>query len=129
MKIGRPATFVVGVAAVVALSLLGSMPLASAHDSWISRHQFRDPASNAWCCDEHDCGALGDGRVRETTEGYIVDNRFAVTSSRVLPSYDGHFWACFEPGGLHGHGPKRGIRCFFAPLMSEIPTRETGPMA
>jgi hypothetical protein len=42
-------------------ALVGSLfstALAEAHDTWVSRKQFQDPASGAWCCDEHDCSPL-----------------------------------------------------------------------
>ena len=89
---------------------------ASGHDSWISRHKFRDPYSGAWCCNEHDCSPLDETRVVETKEGYVVDRKFFVPRGRAMPSYDSQYWACFNPGGLHGHGPKRDVRCFFVPM-------------
>jgi hypothetical protein len=98
-----------------ALALVVGQP-AYAHHSWISSHRFRDPVSNEWCCNANDCSALEDERVREIAHEFIVDDRYIVASKRVLPSHDGRYWACFEPGGIHGHGPKRSIRCFFAPM-------------
>lgn len=105
----------VGVA-VTTMTLIMAQYSADAHDSWISSHRFRDPASNAWCCNEHDCSALDDGRVRQLAGDFMVDEKYHIDAKRVLPSYDGHYWACFEPGALHGHGPKRYVRCFFAPM-------------
>ena len=90
--------------------------IASAHDSWISRQKLRDPNSGEWCCNENDCSALDEVRIVETKEGYVVDRRFFISKDRAIPSYDGRYWACFDPGGLHGHGPKRDVRCFFVPM-------------
>ena len=112
---GSRRTIVVGVA-LTAVALTMGQHLAHAHESWISSHRFRDPASNAWCCNEMDCSALDEQRVRAVAGDFIVDNKYRVAGRRVLPSYDGHYWACFEFGGLHGHGPKRSVRCFFAPM-------------
>ena len=105
-------------ARVLFSAILACPTLASAHDSWISRYKLHDPNSGEWCCNENDCSALDETRIVETKEGYVVDRKFFVPSSRAIPSYDGQYWACFNPGGLHGHGPKRDVRCFFAPLNS-----------
>jgi hypothetical protein len=98
------------------LALFVSSPFVSAHDSWVSRYQFYDPDSGAWCCDEHDCSILDDVAVRQMDGGFIIDDRHFVARHRVLPSRDGQYWACFNTGGKGPHGREKEIRCFFAPM-------------
>jgi hypothetical protein len=101
-----------------ALALFLFSQAVIAHDSWISRHQFYDPNSGAWCCDEHDCAALDEIEVRETGNGFIVADKYFVSRQRVLPSSDGNYWACFNSEGKGAHDRKEGVRCFFAPMSS-----------
>jgi hypothetical protein len=98
------------------LALFISSPFVLAHDSWISRHQFYDPSSGAWCCDEHDCSVLDDVAVREIGDGFIIEGRHFIARHRVLPSGDGQYWACFNTGGKGLHEREKEVRCFFAPL-------------
>jgi hypothetical protein len=98
------------------LALFISSPFVLAHDSWISRHQFYDPTSGAWCCDEHDCSTLDDVAVRQMDGGFIIEGRHFVARHRVLPSSDGQYWACFNTGGKGPHQREKEIRCFFAPM-------------
>jgi hypothetical protein len=100
----------------VALTLLASSPGVFAHDNWISRQQFYDPNSRAWCCDEHDCVPLDDEDVRATVGGFEIDGQYFVARQRVLPSGDGQYWACFNTGGKGPHAREKEVRCFFAPL-------------
>lgn len=100
----------------VVLALLATSQLVQAHDSWISRHQFYDPGSGAWCCDEHDCSALDNVEVREMGGGFIIEGRHFIARQRILPSSDGQYWACFNTGGKGPHEREKEIRCFFAPM-------------
>jgi hypothetical protein len=100
----------------VVLSLLVASS-ASAHDSWISKRRYLDPASREWCCDENDCQKLEQSRVTLVEGGYLVDGNLFVENHRVLPSSDGEFWACFSHDIVSkGRAVKIAIRCFFAPL-------------
>src|SRR3954451_21522904 len=73
------------------------------HDSWISREKFRDPQSGDWCCNEHDCKALGPDQVWQQKSDMKIsvpffgeDRSFLVPKSRILPSRDGNYWACLS---------------------------------
>ncbi len=101
---------------LVVLALFGSAHGVFAHDSWISRHQYSDPDSRDWCCDEHDCFPLADGEVRVTGEGFELNGKYFVARQRVLLSGDGQYWACFNSGGKGPHGREKEVRCFFAPM-------------
>jgi hypothetical protein len=112
---------------VLVLSLLGSAALA--HDVWISRGSYRNPAGE-WCCGAEDCGVVPPGAVKAGTGGYSLRGSVtygeAVTGnaadgpthqepvnevvpcSQSLPSPDGAYWRCKRPDGTP--------RCFFAPL-------------
>jgi len=97
-----------------------------AHDSWISRHQFRDPETNDWCCDEKDCFAIGEDQVIERPRGFSVridyfgaSHVFDIPGSRVLPSSDAEYWVCLSTEAKsRGRGISLKVRCFFAPLQS-----------
>lgn len=106
----------------LAVALICLLPMAEAalpHDSWISRESYKDPHTNAWCCDERDCVALDNGVVSAGgTGGFIVDNKYYVPRARVLPSGDGRYWACFNEEGTGPHDRPRGVRCFFAPMFT-----------
>jgi hypothetical protein len=101
---------------------------ALAHDMWISRGSYRNPAGE-WCCGANDCGVVSPNAVKATTGGYsvvgIVTYGQAITGdardgpthqdnvnevvpySQSLPSPDGTYWRCKRPDGSP--------RCFFAP--------------
>lgn len=100
----------------VVLALFVSARGVFAHDSWISRHQYSDPESRDWCCDEHDCFPLDDDEVRVTGEGFELNGKYFVARQRVLLSGDGQYWACFNSGGKGPHGREKEVRCFFAPM-------------
>ena len=111
---------------VLVLSLLGSAALA--HDVWISRGSYRNPAGE-WCCGAEDCGVVPPAAVKAGTGGYSLRGSVtygeAVTGnaadgpthqepvnevvpySQSLPSPDGAYWRCKRPDGTP--------RCFFAP--------------
>jgi hypothetical protein len=101
---------------------------ALAHDAWISRGHYRNPAGE-WCCGAEDCGVVASNAVTPEKGGYSlrgdVTYGAAVTGSpadgptwheqvnemvpysQSLPSPDGAFWRCKRPDGSP--------RCFFAP--------------
>jgi hypothetical protein len=105
-----------------------SSSAAVAHDVWISRGSYKNPAGE-WCCGAEDCGVVAPNAVKAGTGGYSV--RGAVTYgigatgnesdgptrsenindlipySQSLPSPDGAYWRCKRPDGSP--------RCFFAP--------------
>jgi hypothetical protein len=91
-------------AAFVALVVLGSSAIA--HDSWISRGQYRNPAGE-WCCGEGDCFAVPATSVMTTGQGYQLFGVETVPYKETLPSPDGGYWRCKRPDGTR--------RCFFAP--------------
>jgi len=109
-----------------ALTLISSA--AFAHDLWISRGAFKNPAGE-WCCGAEDCGVISPNAVKATGAGYSVIGTVtygeAVTGNahdgptytdsvdevvpytQALPSPDGAYWRCKRPDGSP--------RCFFAP--------------
>jgi hypothetical protein len=99
----------------VALSVLGPS-VGWAHDNWISRQRFHDPASRSWCCDEHDCFPLDDREVEVTSEGFRLNGQYFISRKRVLPSNDTKYWVCFNEEGKGPHDREKNVRCFFAPM-------------
>ena len=111
---------------VVVLSLFSVAALA--HDVWISRGSYRNPAGE-WCCGADDCGVVSPNAVKADIGGYslrgFVTYGVGVTGnaadgptrqeninelvpySQSLPSPDGAYWRCKRPDGSR--------RCFFAP--------------
>ena len=111
---------------VLAVSLSSSVALA--HDIWISKGIYRNPAGE-WCCGAEDCGVVSRDAVKATKDGYSVVGTVtygqAITGdaldgptqqekvnemvpySQSLPSPDGAYWRCKRPDGTP--------RCFFAP--------------
>jgi hypothetical protein len=101
---------------------------ALAHDVWISRGAFKNPAGE-WCCGAEDCGVVSPGAVKAIKGGYSVVGTVTygesitgnaadgptrqenldetVPYSQSLPSPDGAYWRCKRPDGSP--------RCFFAP--------------
>jgi hypothetical protein len=108
------------------LTVLSSAALA--HDIWINRGSFKNPAGE-WCCGAEDCGVVSPKAVHAGTGGYSVvgavtygqaitgnshdgptthDNvNEVIPYSQALPSPDGAYWRCKRPDGTP--------RCFFAP--------------
>lgn len=104
-----------------------SLP-ASAHDIWISKGSYKNPAGE-WCCGAEDCGVVSPGAVHAVKGGYSVRGTVTygvgvtgnekdgpthqepvneiVPYSQALPSPDGAYWRCKRPDGTP--------RCFFAP--------------
>jgi hypothetical protein len=111
---------------VLSFSLVSSA--AFAHDIWINKGSFKNPAGE-WCCGAEDCGVVSPNAVHASSAGYSL--RGAVTYgvgvtgnaadgpthqepvnelvpySQSLPSPDGAYWRCKRPDGTP--------RCFFAP--------------
>lgn len=120
------ALFVPIVLACAVSSLLVSSVLA--HELWISRNNYRNPAGE-WCCGAEDCGVVSADAVKPVKGGYslrgpvtygvgVTGNEAdgptrseqlneVVPYSQALPSPDGAYWRCKRPDGSP--------RCFFAP--------------
>src|SRR6185312_14043907 len=101
---------------------------AAAHDVWINKGTYKNPAGE-WCCGANDCGVVSRDAVKAMQGGYSVVGTVtygeAITGntadgpthqenvnevvpySQSLPSPDGAFWRCKRPDGSQ--------RCFFAP--------------
>jgi hypothetical protein len=103
---------------LAALALAGALPLAHAHDSWISRGGHRN-AAGEWCCGEGDCFIVHGAHVTRNSDGafvlwsapaggsvrpFVVE---VIPESDAQPSPDGAYWRCKRPDGSR--------RCFFAP--------------
>ena len=54
---------------VLVLSLFSSAALA--HDIWISRGTYKNPAGE-WCCGAEDCGVVSPNAVKAGTGGYSL---------------------------------------------------------
>jgi hypothetical protein len=75
--------------AMVLVGLFSSIVAADAHDSWISRDGYRNPAGE-WCCGATDCephdqiATTGAGWVVDGTEliPYSISHRCSETSIR-----------------------------------------------
>ncbi len=63
-----PRTFMRSALAIL-LILCGSA--AFAHDMWINRGAFKNPAGE-WCCGAEDCGVVSPKAVHATSGGYSV---------------------------------------------------------
>ncbi len=120
---------------VLSISSLCAMSLwamsALAHDLWISRQSYRNPAGE-WCCGAEDCGIVSSEAVKTVKGGYSLRGPVTygmgatgneadgptrseqlneiVPYSQTLPSPDGAYWRCKRPDGTP--------RCFFAPPFS-----------
>lgn len=108
-----------------------SAPYAHAHDIWISKGSYRNPAGE-WCCGASDCGVVAPSGIKAVQGGYSIRSTVTygvgitgneadgpthsepvdelVPYSQSLPSPDGSFWRCKRPDGSN--------RCFFAPKPS-----------
>jgi hypothetical protein len=87
-------------------TLLSFGSIAVAHDSWISRGMFRNPAGE-FCCGKGDCFEVAKDKVAMTGDGYLLFGTEKVPFTEAQPSPDGAFWRCKRPDGSR--------RCFFAP--------------
>ena len=114
-------------ALVVSIPLLATTT-ALAHDIWISRGSYKNPAGE-WCCGASDCGVVSSNAVKPVNGGYSLRGDVVygyeatgnvsdgptwreqvnelVPYSQSLPSPDGAYWRCKRPDGT--------TRCFFAP--------------
>jgi hypothetical protein len=101
------------------LVILPITSIATAHDSWISRHALRNSAGE-WCCGAGDCAVMDPKAVGYTSAGYSVSGYGTIDGTRrrefyhelipaseAQPSPDGSYWRCKRPDGSR--------RCFFAP--------------
>lgn len=99
-----------------------------AHELWISRNNYKNPAGE-WCCGAEDCGIVSPDAVKTVKGGYALRGPVTygkgvtgneadgptrseqlnevVPYSQTLPSQDGAYWRCKRPDGS--------ARCFFAP--------------
>jgi hypothetical protein len=92
------------VALLLGIALLIA-PAVLAHDSWISRSEFKS-AAGEWCCGEGDCFVVNG--VTTSSVGYVIPgNGEVVPFSEAQPNPDGAYWRCKRPDGAR--------RCFFAP--------------
>ena len=113
---------------VLALGFVLLSSTAFAHDIWINKGGFKNPAGE-WCCGAEDCGVVSPQAVHAVKGGYSVvgpvtygeavtgsvqdgDTSYdqvneVIPYSQALPSPDGAYWRCKRPDGTP--------RCFFAP--------------
>jgi len=92
-----------------ALAIFLTSSTAFAHDSWISRGQFRGPQNGEWCCGASDCFVVPSSSVKMSQPGFVIHPlEEVVPYKEALPSADGQYWRCHRPDGSR--------RCFFAPV-------------
>jgi hypothetical protein len=89
---------------MVVAGLVCNIVAADAHDSWISRGGYRNPAGE-WCCGAIDCEAHDE--VATTGAGWVVGGTEFIPYSEAAPSPDGKLWICRRPD--------KSRRCVFAP--------------
>jgi hypothetical protein len=75
-----------------------------AHDSWINRGGYRNPAGE-WCCGDNDCQSTN--QIAVTGKGWVVGGTEFVPFEEATPSPDGKVWICRRPDHTR--------RCVFAP--------------
>jgi hypothetical protein len=113
---------------VALLGLVMMNSAAIAHDIWINKGNYKNPAGE-WCCGAEDCGVIAPGAVKGGAGGYSVRGPITygvgatgneadgptrteqlnetIPYSQAQPSPDGAYWRCKRPDGTP--------RCFFAP--------------
>ena len=91
------------VSSLVLSLLTGQIPSTYAHD-WYSG--IRNPVTGVNCCGGRDCKAIDIGRVLETLDEFIIDDKWHFDKDEAMPSQDGSYHAC-----IWGGKP----RCFFVP--------------
>jgi len=91
-------------AAVALVSMIAQTSDALAHDSWISRGGYRNPAGE-WCCGDNDCQSTD--QIAVTGKGWVVGGTEFVPFEEATPSPDGKVWICRRPDYTR--------RCVFAP--------------
>lgn len=62
------------------------------------------------CCSDRDCAPLDQKRVRQTADGYFIDEKYFVPHAKVMIPFDGALHGCFSSTGA--------LVCFFAPKPS-----------
>lgn len=96
------------VAALVMAALVAAGP-APAHDSWISRGDYRNGAGE-WCCGDYDCKSYG--AAQSTATGWLLDGEL-VPYDEALPVVppDGEVTVCRRPDGTRRcvYGVKPGL--------------------
>ena len=75
-----------------------------AHDSWINRGGYRNPAGE-WCCGDYDCQSTD--QIAVTGKGWVAGGTEFVPFEEATPSPDGKVWICRRPDHTR--------RCVFAP--------------
>lgn len=91
------------VAGIIAAVILGAFlalafPMkAHAHDSWINRGGFRNPAGE-WCCGDLDCKSYS--RTSSTAQGWMIDGELVPYDEAMpVPPPDGQVTVCRRPDG------------------------------
>jgi hypothetical protein len=92
--------------ALVVAALVAVVSDALAHDTWINRGGYRNPAGE-WCCGVGDCFVVPSEEVKLLGDGYLIFGAEKIPFPEAQPSPDGAFWRCKRPDGTR--------RCFFAP--------------
>jgi len=77
---------------------------AIAHDLWISKGGYRNPAGE-WCCGASDCESPE--KVSTNGHGWVVNGSEFVPYDEATPSPDGKVWICRRPDKTR--------RCVFGP--------------
>lgn len=102
---------------LAAAAIVSFTSIAYAHESWISRGQFRGPQNGEWCCGASDCFVVPSSSVKPSNDGFVLstpdgqqapESGETVPYKEALPSADGQYWRCHRPNGTR--------RCFFAPI-------------
>lgn len=70
---------------------------ALAHDSWISRGAYKNPAGE-WCCGDYDCKSYE--KISSTATGWVIDGEL-VPFDEAMPvtPQDGMLTICRRPDG------------------------------
>jgi len=70
---------------------------AFAHDSWISKGGYKNPAGE-WCCGDYDCKSYT--RTTSTAKGWLVDGELVPFDEAMpVPPPDGQVTVCRRPDG------------------------------
>jgi len=89
---------------ILLIWMIAQASQALAHDSWISRGGYRNPAGE-WCCSDNDWRSTE--QVTVTGKDWIVGGREFVPFEEATPSPDGKIWICRRPNHTR--------RCLFGP--------------
>ncbi len=89
------------------LSIIGFIVLAGVVFVVAARaHSWYPPN----CCSDRDCAPLEQSRVRQTVDGYFIDEVYFIPHAQVKIPFDGDYHGCFSSTGA--------LVCFFAPKPS-----------